>query len=316
MHRSLWAGPIAARVRRPRRGPAGLALAALVVALAAGADGAPGRPNGGPGFDLDSLGAQARRVGRSGAAWYEATPAPDRVTWGGLVAAAALGAGVLFERTVRLRRRRVLPDEFTARFMERLRGGKLDRGKALDFCELNPSPASRVALAAVRRWGRPVTDLERAVSLAHRVEAADLRRHVGTLRRVAALTPLIGLLGTLMATGRALSALGTGAAAGAAWGPALAAALGPLTAGVAVSILALVAYDGLAGRVEAFAGELDRVGAETVDAVVMALPPEPRPVSAPGHASPLPPARTPHQVRLEVPKPSPRGARDVDDDYE
>ena len=32
-----------------------------------------------------------------------------------------------------------------------LQDGKLDRGKALDLCELNPSPASRVSLAAVRR---------------------------------------------------------------------------------------------------------------------------------------------------------------------
>ena len=94
------------------------------------------------------------------------------------------------ERTLRLGRGRVLPEGFVGRFRDRLRDGKLDRGKASDLCEMNPSPASRVALAAIRRWGRPAADLERAVALARRVEVDRLRRNVGTLRRLAALCPV------------------------------------------------------------------------------------------------------------------------------
>ena len=75
---------------------------------------------------------------------------------------------------------------------------------ALDHCEMNPSPAARVALAAIRRWDRPSSDQERAVALAHRVESERLRRNVGTLRRIAFLAPLVGLLGTLFSLGRAL----------------------------------------------------------------------------------------------------------------
>jgi biopolymer transport protein ExbB len=212
----------------------------------------------------------------------------------------------MLERMARLRTRKILPGEFTSRFLTRLQDGKLDRGKALDYCELNPSPASRVALAAVRRWGRPTADLERAAALAHRVEADRLRRNVGTLRRVAALTPLIGLLGTLMATGRVLAASG----ASPNWGPALAAALSPLTAGVAVAVLALVAYDGLAGRVESLAAALDRVGAETIDAIAMAVPFETR------SATPAGAVRTPHSqpIRLETKNPAPRKRDDDEDD--
>lgn len=279
MHRTLSAA----------RKTAGPALGVLAVALAGGADG-------GAGLDLDGLVAQGRRLAMSAAQWYETTPPSDRIAWGGLAAASALGLWVLAERSLRLRRKRILPTEFEPRFLDRLRDGKLDRGKALDFCELNPSPASRLALAAVRRWGRPTPDLERAVTLALRVETEHLRRNVGTLRRVAALTPLIGLLGTLVATGRALSTVGT-EAVGPAWGPAMASALSPLTAGVAIAVLALIAYDGLAGRVEKLAGALDRIGAETVDAIVMS--PEPRAVPHPTGQ-----ARTPHQIRLEIPDPS------------
>jgi biopolymer transport protein ExbB len=231
----------------------------------------------------------ARRTGGWLTAWYRRTPPGDRVTWGAMTACAGLGVGVLLERLVRLRRRKIVPAEFTARFLDRLHEGKLDCGQALDHCELNPSPAARVALAAVRRWGRPAADLERAVALAHRVESERLRRNVGTLRRIAVLTPLLGLLGTLFALGRALegappfspSALNpsTSAAAAAnitgpsiAWGPPLAAALTPLCAGIIIATLALVAYDGLLTRIEKLAGTLDRLGAETIDAIALTAP--------------------------------------------
>lgn len=314
MHRSISADGHPAR----SRAAVGRALTvALLAALAAGADGPPpGKPGGVGGLDPDALMSRVRGLAAQAAGWYERTPPADRVTWGGLAAASALGLGVLMERAVRTRARAILPEEFTNRFLSRLQDGRLDRGKALDFCELNPSPASRVALAAVRRWGRPTADLERAVGLAHRVEADRLRRHVGTLRRVAALTPLLGLLGTLMATGRALSAAGPVTELG----PALAPALGPLTAGVALAVLALVAYDGLAGRVEQLVGALDRVGAETIDAIALSLPADPRP-SAPAGPGPGP-ARTPHAqphnpypVRLEIPSPPPRH-RDDEDDFD
>jgi biopolymer transport protein ExbB len=108
---------------------------------------------------------------------------------------------------------------------------------------------------------------------------------------------LIGLLGTLVAASRALSTLGVADNSGPTWGPALATALGPLIAGVAIGILALVAYDGLVARVEGLAAALDRVAAETIDAVAMALPPDLRPGAAGG------PARTPHQIRVEIPSP-------------
>ena len=232
---------------------------------------------------------KARLVGQRLVAWYIHTPPADRVTWGGMTACAGLGLGVLLERLARLRKHRIVPPEFTARFLDRLHEGKLDCGEALDHCERNPSPAARVALAAVRRWGRPAADLERAVALAHRVESERLRRNVGTLRRIAILTPLLGLLGTLFAVGRALegvpasappgSNLTTSAAVGhesfgpsIAWGPLVAAALTPLSAGIIIATLALVAYDGMLTRIEKLAGSLDRLGAETIDAISMSAP--------------------------------------------
>ncbi len=285
--------------------------------------GAP-EDSGGEAWAESEIPGQVRRAGRRLVRWYVRTEPSDRVTWGGLVGCGVFGLGVLVERSIKLRRRRIVPTDFTERFLDRLHAGKLDCGGALDHCELNPSPAARIALAAVRRWGRPASDLERAVSLAHRVETDRLRRNVGSLRRIAALAPLIGLLGTLFAIGRVLdsippAAVAPGAAAESAqsrspaiaWGPALSNALTPLCAGIIMATLSLVAYDGLLSRIEKLTGALDRVGAETIDAIALAAPSAPPafPVGAsPLRASPAAPAsdndnarrpvRTPHQSYL------------------
>jgi biopolymer transport protein ExbB len=222
-------------------------------------------------ISLEALESFAAGLMRGALTWYRTTPASDRMIWAGLIACAGLGLAVLTERVGRLRRRRVIPDDFTARFLDRLHEGKLDAGRALDYCEMNPSPAARVALAAVRRWGRPATDLERAVALAHRVEADRLRRNVGTLRRIAALAPLLGVLGTLTSLQRVLSGLpSTGHAA---WATGLAAALSPLITGVAIATFAIAAYDALFARIESLSGALDRLGAETIEAIAMSKPP-------------------------------------------
>jgi biopolymer transport protein ExbB len=208
------------------------------------------------------------------------------MSWGGLFACAGLGLAVLLERVVRLRRKQIIPAEFTARFLDRLHEGKLDGGRALDYCEMNPSPAARVALAAVRRWGRQAVDLERVVAIRHRVEVALLRRNVGTLRRIAVLAPALGLLGSLLAVARGLAAiyqtsategsaplLVLGEPASAASVLALANALSPLILGLTIATLALVAYDLIVIRIERFSGELDRLGAEIIDAIAMATQP-------------------------------------------
>jgi biopolymer transport protein ExbB len=241
-------------------------------------------------LDVPALQRQAAHVVLAGLQWYRVTPPGERVCWGGLIACAALGSSVLLERFARLRRRRIIPPDFIPRFIDRLHEGKLDGGKALDYCEMNPSPAARIALAAVRRWGRPAADLERAVSLAHRVETERLRRNVGTLRRIALLGPMLGLLGSLLAVSRVLTSMSQHSGD---LGPLLAGTLSPVTMGLALATVALVVYDALMIRIERLAGALDRLGAETIDAIAVttattvgALPvgsvqahgPEPRPI--------------------------------------
>jgi biopolymer transport protein ExbB len=203
--------------------------------------------------------------------WYRLTPPIDRMIWSGLFVIAAVGLGVLFDRLWRLRQSRVLPAKFVDRFVDRLQDVPFDRAKALDLCELSSSPASRVAMSALSRSGRPISDLERCVARASKQEVEGLTRSVGTLKRLAMIAPLIGLLGSLQAASRALGGL-EGAEQAAIWGPIVASSLAPLTMGVVLALIALIAFDGLMVRVERLGSELDRFGGETIDIISTAHP--------------------------------------------
>jgi hypothetical protein len=102
-------------------------------------------------------------------------------------------------------------------------------------------------------------------------------------------------------------ALAAAAGPGLGWGPAFAATLTPLSAGIVIATLSLIAYDALLIRIEKLAGGLDRLGAETIDAIAMAAPVatptmalasgEPRPThlrAEPGRAGSVSSARSPH----------------------
>lgn len=218
----------------------------------------------------------AQRLAAQFAALYQRTPWTDRVAWGALGACTLLAIFTIIERTWALRNRRVLPKRFVGRLDERLEDGRLDRSKLLDLCEMNSCAAARVAGAVASRWGRPSQDLERALTSAVRVETEELSRNIPTLRRVAILAPLLGLLGTLIIVGRLLQSQDPQIVRDT-WTTLLAQGLLPLTGGVLVAVLALISYDGLSIRVAKYSSRLEQLGSRLVDQVVIATPPpEPR----------------------------------------
>jgi biopolymer transport protein ExbB len=235
--------------------------------LAAHADEAPAPP---PIQDLVArdFGALSTRL----IELYHRTPWTDRVAWGALGACAVLAGLTILERTWAMRTRKILPKRFVNRLMERLEDGPVDRAKLVDLCELNDSAVARIAGAVVSRWGRPTADLERALSHGVRVEAEELQRNVPTLRRIAVLSPLLGLLGTLMMVGRLLQSRAA-ADFQQQWTHLLAQSLFPLTGGVMLAVLALISYDGLCVRVSKYVSRLEKIGVKLVDQVALATPP-------------------------------------------
>jgi biopolymer transport protein ExbB len=172
----------------------------------------------------------------------------------------------VFERTISLRRGRVIPDPFVKRFLHQLREGQLDREQALTLCEENSSAVATVFAAAVRKWGRPAVEVEQALIDSGERVTNDLRRYLRIFNGVATISPLLGLLGTVFGMIAAFNAIATSKALGR---PELLAsgiseALLTTAFGLTVAIPALLFYWIFVSLVDRRIIEIDALGQELV----------------------------------------------------
>jgi biopolymer transport protein ExbB len=175
----------------------------------------------------------------------------------------------VFERAISLRRGRVIPRPFVRRFLEQLREGQLTRDEALKLCEENASPVAEVFGAAVRKWGRSSVEVEQAIIDAGERVTNNLRRYLRLFNGVATISPLLGLLGTVLGMIRAFNAIVT---AGAMGRPELLAggisqALLTTAAGLSVAIPGLIAYLYFISRVDRLVISIDSLGQQVVDLI-------------------------------------------------
>jgi biopolymer transport protein ExbB len=170
----------------------------------------------------------------------------------------------VFERSISLRRR-----PFVRRFLEQLREGQLTREEALKLCEENRSPVAEVFAAAVRKWGRPSVEVEQAIIDTGERVSNELRRYLRLFNGVSTISPLLGLLGTVLGMISAFNAIVT---AGAMGRPELLAggisqALLTTAAGLTVAIPALIAYLYFVSRVDRLIISIDSLGQQVVDQI-------------------------------------------------
>lgn len=180
----------------------------------------------------------------------------------------------VFERSISLRRGRVIPRPFVKRFLQQIRDGELDRETALELCERNRSPVSEIFAAAVRKWGRPSVEVEQAIIDAGERVTNNLRRYLRVLNGVSTISPLLGMLGTVLGMIRAFNAIATADAMG---NPEMLAggisqALITTAAGLSVAIPALIAYLYFSGRVDQLIMTLDELGQRLVVSVAGDIP--------------------------------------------
>ncbi|MHB8863725.1 MAG: MotA/TolQ/ExbB proton channel family protein [Pirellulaceae bacterium] len=175
----------------------------------------------------------------------------------------------VFERAVSLRRGRVIPRPFVRRFLEQLRAGQLTRDDALRLCEENKSSVAQIFGAAVRKWGRPAVEVEQAVlDMGERV-TNELRRYLRIFNGIQTVSPMMGLLGTVLGM---ISAFNTIVHAGAMGRPELLAsgigqALLTTAAGLFVAIPALIAYLYFISRVDRLVITIDSLAQQVVELI-------------------------------------------------
>jgi biopolymer transport protein ExbB len=172
----------------------------------------------------------------------------------------------VFERAISLRRGRVIPKPFVKRFLEQLGDGQLDRDEAIALCEKNRSPVGDVFAAAAKKWGRPAVEVEQAILDAGERVTAGLRSYLRLFNGITTITPLLGLLGTVLGMIQSFNAIATADAMGR---PELLAggisqALLTTAAGLSVAIPALIAYLYFASRVDRLIMDIDALGQDVV----------------------------------------------------
>ncbi len=121
------------------------------------------------------------------------------------------------------------------------------------------------------KWDRSAVEVEQAIIDAGERVAQGLRKYLRLFNGISTISPLLGLLGTVVGMIRAFNAIATTDAMGK---PELLAtgisqALLTTAAGLTVAIPALVAYLYFASRVDRLVMEIDRYGQELVNAIAV-----------------------------------------------
>jgi biopolymer transport protein ExbB len=174
-----------------------------------------------------------------------------------------------FERFIHLRTGRVIPRPFVKRLIEQLQQQQIDREEGLELCERNPSPIASILAAAVKRYGRPAVEIEQAVLDAGERESNNLRRHMRLLNAISNVSPLLGLLGTVLGMIQAFNDIAGAQAMGR---PEMLAggigqALLTTAAGLLVAIPAYLMYMYFLGHTDRLIMEMDRHAQRLVDAI-------------------------------------------------
>ncbi len=173
-----------------------------------------------------------------------------------------LGLAVIIERFIALRRGAIVPAGFMNGLKQAFTDPR-DRQAGLDYCHAHDSPIARVAAAGIRKLHRDEESVEQAIEDAGANEVAKLRRNLRMLYGVAAVAPMLGLLGTVWGM---IQAFQVAAAKGLGRAEALASgiyeALVTTFAGLCVAIPVLIFYYYFLDKIERIVSHMNDVSVE------------------------------------------------------
>lgn len=199
-----------------------------------------------------------------------------------------LSLGLFLERIYTLRRGKVFPVDFVERVQALIRGNRIS--EALVLCERNASAMALVIATGLMHAGQSRSRIREAVEERGRIEAGRLDRFMEGLGTIAAIAPLLGLLGTVLGmidvfkqvdASTQMGAMGVnpGALASGIWK-----ALITTAAGLTVAIPTFVGYKYLATRINRLILDMEESGAALVDLLAPELSASSRPAGGEGAA--------------------------------
>jgi len=178
----------------------------------------------------------------------------------------------------------------TAKFIEGIKNLARKRRvlEALTVCEETPGPVASVVKAALLHYREDETRLRGAIQAMALVEIPTLERRLGTIAAIAKVAPLLGLLGTVLSLLQGFKQMNEdagGYANASEFSGIIASALVTTAAGLGIAVLAYLAHHFLYGRVRALVHDMEWVGNEMLQFLLVDLPAAPPPAPEPNAPS-------------------------------
>jgi len=173
-----------------------------------------------------------------------------------LLGLSVLSLTIVFERAWSLRRSVVIPLKEVQMIEKSVRDG--DVKQAMAVCKTHNTAMSRILWVALANRGVRRSVMKEILEESGRQEVAHLERFIGVLGLIAAIAPLLGLLGTVIGmieVFQQISLLGVGKADVLAGG--ISKALNTTAFGLVVAIPSIVAYRYYESRVDHFVIEIE-----------------------------------------------------------
>ncbi len=144
-----------------------------------------------------------------------------------------------------------------------------DKAKeALDLCTQNKSPLARILIVVLKNRGCQRSYLKSLAEEVGEREAVFLQRYLGLLGTIANITPLLGLLGTVLGMIKAFNVIATeGMGTPATLGGGISEALITTAAGLTVAVPMILLHRYLSSRSERLVLELEEATMQVVDLV-------------------------------------------------
>lgn len=183
-----------------------------------------------------------------------------------IAAASFIGLAVIIERLFVLRRARIIVPELAAAID--MLGATRDLTAAYTLCQGRPGPFANIVKAGLDHAESDWTVIRDVLQETGRREATLLTRRLGVLETVAAISPLMGLLGTVLGMIRifaAVSSAGVGNPEALSGG--ISEAMVTTAAGLFIGIPALVAYNSLDARADRLIFDLETYASKLLDAL-------------------------------------------------
>ena len=173
---------------------------------------------------------------------------------------------ICIERLYTLNPKKIAPPHLLATVWKQLKGGEMDAARLKTLKQ--SSPLGRILAAGLSNayHGREV--MKESIQEAAQHAVHDLERYLNTLGTIAAISPLLGLLGTVVGMIRVFAEImsqGTGNASVLAGG--ISEALITTAAGLTVAIPALAMHRYFIGKIDAIVVELEQETIKLVDAL-------------------------------------------------